>query len=94
MGSIARVNIFYADLPVWLRQQKDIRMYAAMLEGSDITKMDPIKEGLIIIGNESKGISEEIIELVNEKIAIPKKGKAESLNAAVAVGIVLAQIST
>jgi TrmH family RNA methyltransferase len=94
MGSIARVNVFYSDLPVWLRQQKDIRIYAAMLEGTDVTKMNSIKEGLIIIGNESKGISDEIVELVNEKITIPKKGKAESLNAAVAVGIVLAHIST
>jgi RNA methyltransferase, TrmH family len=94
MGSIARVNIFYTDLPAWLQQQKDTRIYATMLEGTDVTKMDTIKEGLIIIGNESKGISDEIVELVNEKITIPKKGKAESLNAAVAVGIVLAHIST
>jgi RNA methyltransferase, TrmH family len=94
MGSIARVNIFYTDLPAWLLQQTDIRIYATMLEGTDVTKMNSIKEGLIIIGNESKGISDEIVELVNEKITIPKKGKAESLNAAVAVGIVLAHIST
>lgn len=94
MGSLARVNIFYTDLPEWLRQQKDICIYATMLEGKDVTKMNAIKEGLIIFGNESKGISDEIIELVNEKITIPKKGKAESLNAAVALGIVLAHIST
>jgi RNA methyltransferase, TrmH family len=94
MGSIARVNIFYTDLPAWLLQQTDIRIYATMLEGTDVTKMNSIKEGLIIIGNESKGISDEIVELVNEKITIPKKGKAESLNAAVAVGIVLGHIST
>jgi RNA methyltransferase, TrmH family len=94
MGSIARVNIVYTDLPAWLRRQKDIRIYATMLEGTDVTKMNFIKEGLIIIGNESKGISDEIVGLVNEKITIPKKGKAESLNAAVAVGIVLAHIST
>lgn len=94
MGSLARVNVFYTDLPEWLRQQKDICIYATMLEGKDVTKMNAIKEGLIIFGNESKGISDEIIELVNEKITIPKKGKAESLNAAVALGIVLAHIST
>jgi RNA methyltransferase, TrmH family len=91
MGSIARVKVFYTDLPSWLSQQKDIGIYATMLEGKDITKMNALKEGLIIIGNESKGIHEEILALANEKITIPKKGEAESLNAAVAVGIVLSR---
>ncbi|HEY6505469.1 MAG TPA: RNA methyltransferase [Chitinophagaceae bacterium] len=94
MGSIARVKVFYTDLVGWLEQQKDIRIYATMLEGKDITKMDPLKEGLLVIGNESKGISNEIMELVNEKITIPRKGKAESLNAAVAAGIVLSKLTT
>jgi RNA methyltransferase, TrmH family len=92
MGSIARVKVFYTELERWLKQQNDIPIYAAMLEGRDITKMNGLKEGLIIIGNESKGINEEIAALANEKITIPKKGKAESLNAAVAVGIVLSRL--
>jgi RNA methyltransferase, TrmH family len=54
--------------------------------------MNALQEGLIIIGNESKGIHKEILELANEKITIPRKGKAESLNAAVAVGIILSHI--
>jgi TrmH family RNA methyltransferase len=89
MGSLARVNVFYTQLPSWLRRQEGIGIYAAMLEGKDVTKMSPVTEGLIIIGNESKGIGEEINALVNEKITIPKKGKAESLNVAVATGIIL-----
>jgi TrmH family RNA methyltransferase len=93
MGSIARVKVFYTDLPSWLRQQKDIRKYAAALEGKDITKMPALNEALIIIGNESKGIHEEILALTNEKITIPQKGKAESLNAAVATGIILSHIA-
>jgi TrmH family RNA methyltransferase len=91
MGSIARVKVFYTDVEDWLKQQKDIRVYAAMLGGKDVTKMNGLKEGLIIIGNESKGISEEILALVNEKITIPGKGQAESLNAAVAAGIILSR---
>ena len=62
MGSIARVNVFYTDLPVWLKQQSDVRIYAAMLEGKDVTKMSTIKEGLIIIGNESMGIDKEVLQ--------------------------------
>jgi TrmH family RNA methyltransferase len=93
MGSIARVKVFYADLEEWLKQQKDIRIYATTLEGTDITKMPVTREGLILIGNESKGIHEGILALANERITIPRKGKAESLNAAVATGIILSHLS-
>src|SRR5574338_50060 len=89
MGSIARVKVFYVDLEKWLVQQQDVRIYAAVLEGQDITTMKKIKEGIILIGNESKGISDEILKLANVKITIPKKGKAESLNAAVAAGVIM-----
>ena len=91
MGSIASVNVYYRDLPSWLKQP-GARIYAAMLEGKDVTKMQAIKEGLIIIGNESTGISTELLECANEKISIPRKGKSESLNAAVATGIILSHL--
>ena len=51
-----------------------------------------LKEGVIIIGNESKGISDQIMQLCTEKITIPKTGEAESLNAAVATGIILSHL--
>ena len=63
-----------------------------MLEGKDVTKMSTIKEGLIIIGNESMGIDKEVLQYSNEKISIPRKGSAESLNAAVATGIILSHL--
>ena len=92
MGSISRVNVFYSDLPVWLKGQLGVRIYATMLEGKDVTKMDTIKEGLIIIGNESTGIDQEVLPYSNEKISIPRKGGAESLNVAVATGIILSHL--
>jgi RNA methyltransferase, TrmH family len=92
MGSIARVNVFYTDLPGWLQEQKDVFIYAAALEGQNVTAMRKINEGLIVIGNESKGIRPAIFELVDIKITIPRKGSAESLNAAVATGIILSHI--
>jgi len=92
VGSIARVDVFYTDLPAWLKQQSGIRIYAAMLEGKDVTKMNAIKEGLIIIGNESVGIDNDLLQCANEKISIPRKGNAESLNAAVATGIILSHL--
>jgi TrmH family RNA methyltransferase len=67
-------------------------VYAATLEGQDVRKMDRINEGVIIIGNESKGIHPDIMQKVNRHITIPRKGRAESLNAAVATGIILSHI--
>ena len=92
MGSIARVGIVYTDLVEWLKQHKDVPVYAAALEGKDVTAMKRITEGLLIIGNESKGISDEIFKLVDIKVTIPRIGKAESLNAAVATGIILSHL--
>jgi RNA methyltransferase, TrmH family len=92
MGSIARVNVFYTDVFVWLKHQSGTRIYAAMLEGKDVTKMNAIREGLIIIGNESIGIDKDLLPLANEKISIPRRGSAESLNAAVATGIILSHL--
>jgi TrmH family RNA methyltransferase len=92
MGSISRVNVFYTDLPVWLKGQLGVRIYATMLEGKDVTKMRSIKEGLIIIGNESTGIDQEVLPYSNEKISVPRKGGAESLNVAVATGIILSHL--
>jgi RNA methyltransferase, TrmH family len=89
MGSIARVKVFYTDLHEWLAGQKGISIYATTLEGEDISTVKKIQEGIIIFGNESKGISADILKLATVKLTIPKKGKAESLNAAVAAGVML-----
>ena len=64
-------------------------MNAAVLGGKNIADIGKIKEAIIIIGNESKGISADVLAMANEKITIPKIGEAESLNAAVAAGIIL-----
>jgi len=75
-----------------LIENSDLRIYAAVLNGTDITKMEKINEGIIVIGNESKGITREMLKLANVQITIPGKGKAESLNAAVATGIILSHL--
>ena len=89
MGSLARVQVQYVQLASWLQAQPDVRIYAAVLDGKNIHTMDKITEGVLLIGNESKGISEEILSLANVRVSIPRKGRAESLNAAVAAGIML-----
>lgn len=89
MGSIARVSVYYKELKEWISIQKNSRIYATVLDGQDVTKMKKIPEGIIILGNESNGIHDEILQLANVKVTVPKKGKAESLNASVAAGIIL-----
>ena len=88
MGSIARINIFYTDLNAFL-STNTITVCAAGLDGENISAIDKINECILIIGNESKGVRESIQPYIQKKISIQKNGKAESLNAAVAAGIIL-----
>jgi RNA methyltransferase, TrmH family len=92
MGSIARVKILYTDILDWIREQNGVRLYATALEGSNIMGMEKINEGIIVIGNESRGIQPGILDLAAVKITIPRTGMAESLNAAVATGIILSHL--
>ena len=88
MGSIARVNIIYTDLQVFL-SANIITVCGAMLDGENIKTFKHGKECLLVIGNESKGIRDYIKPFIQKRIAIPKTGSAESLNAAVAASIIL-----
>lgn len=92
MGSLGRVNIIYTDLPAWLGRNKNVKIFSASLHGKDVKAIGTLKEGIIIIGNEAAGVSGQVLSLVTERITIPKIGAAESLNAAVATGIILSHI--
>ena len=92
MGSIARVSVYYEDLEEIIRSHPSTHVYAATLEGRNIHEIKPLHHGIILVGNESKGISANLLKLVQEKITIPKIGDAESLNAAVATGIILSHL--
>jgi len=92
MASLARVNLVYVDIAQQL-SSTTVKKYAAALDGTALEKVDKLEEGIIIIGNESKGIRPEIMQLANKKITISRVGLAESLNAAVATGIILYQLS-
>jgi RNA methyltransferase, TrmH family len=92
MGSILRVAIIYTDIDQWIKKVQDIPIYCTALDGKNLYDVEPVKEGLLIIGNESKGVRQSIMQAATEKITIPRFGGAESLNAAVAAGIVMAQL--
>lgn len=88
MGSIARVRVMELPLEKIGEKWKNIPVFAATLTGQDIRRVLPIKEGIILIGNEGHGLSEKALSLANHCITIPRIGKAESLNVAVATGII------
>lgn len=92
MGSIFRVHVQYVDLIKWLGNTER-RILGAFLGGTSIFEYKIKTDSVVIIGNEGKGISNDIRELIQDKITIPAIGKAESLNAAVATGIIVAQLT-
>ncbi|UJF19494.1 RNA methyltransferase [Vibrio sp. SS-MA-C1-2] len=88
MGSFGRVTVTLTDLPLYL-EQADIPVYGAFLEGENIHKTDFSPEGILLMGSESHGVREEAEQFVTDKITIPAFGGAESLNVAMATGIIL-----
>lgn len=91
MGSIARVHIIETDL-LSLLHKEEVPSYAATLHGTDITTFPRLAEGIILIGNESKGLSDAVIAAATHKLTIPRLGGAESLNAGVAAGIICGRL--
>lgn len=88
MGSIFRVKVYYTDLNSYLEASSK-NIYATVMDGESIFDTHP-DEGVYVIGNESNGIRPEVLKHATHRISIPAQGGAESLNAAVATGVVLA----
>ncbi|MCO5249676.1 MAG: RNA methyltransferase [Chitinophagales bacterium] len=91
MGSIARVNFHFVDLKNWLEQEATRReIYGGLLDGQDVRKIHFQKKGVLLIGSEAHGISEDLLPFITQGVFIPRIGNAESLNASVAAGIIAA----
>ncbi len=89
MGGHLRVNVYESDLETFL-SQSELPKYAATLDGENIYEMERQSAGILVIGNESRGVSGIIQSLATKKVTIPRKGGAESLNAGVSTGILCA----
>ena len=91
MGSIARINLIYIDLPELLDTLPDsFPVYGTLLDGEDIYQQPLSENGLIIMGNEGNGISEAVRTRINNRLLIPSFSQgdtAESLNVAIATAI-------
>lgn len=90
MGAIFRINVIYCELETYLKKTSE-PIFGALLEGENIYKKSVEPKGILILGNEGKGISKGIIDLITEPITIPRFGEAESLNVSVATGILLSE---
>ena len=91
MGSIFRVNVTYGKLAEKLSDFNG-PILGAVLNGENIYECQLPKTGIILIGSESHGISENLNSFISKAIKIPQFGGAESLNAAVACGIICSEI--
>ena len=91
MGAIFRTQVDYVDLPAWLASC-GMPVYGASLQGVPITHHSSLitRHSVLLIGNESRGISPEAMAQVTHPVLIPNLGgTAESLNASVAAGILM-----
>ena len=96
MGSFARVQLYYCNLVEYLDSlPQGYPLLGAMLHGDNVFKTEPPKAGILVLGNESKGISAIVEERISHKLCIPmynedlRNQKPESLNVAIAAGILL-----
>lgn len=96
MGALARVKLHYCNLKTLIESLgENTPIYGTFLDGNNIYSETLSENGLIVMGNEGKGVSEEIARLVNKRLYIPnyppQRATSESLNVAMATGIVCAE---
>lgn len=96
MGSISRVKITYTDLPPFLATlPKGTPIYGTLLDGEDLYTTNLTQHGIIIMGNEGNGVSQEVRKLLTHHILIPPypadSVTAESLNVSIATAIICAE---
>ncbi|SFU44242.1 RNA methyltransferase, TrmH family [Pustulibacterium marinum] len=93
MGSLSRVNVSYISLKTFLTEA-ELPIFAAMMDGENVYEAHLPENGILIMGNEANGISEEILQAVTKSISIPRFGdlqQTESLNVATATAILLSE---
>lgn len=90
MGSFTRPTFVYTELSTFL---KDKNTMGCLLDGTDIAEVRPEMPLYLVVGSESHGIRPELVKQMKHKVTIPGYGHAESLNAAVAAGIVMEKMA-
>lgn len=94
MGSIFRMNIVVRDLFQFVEELPPATpIYAAHLEGDNLYETEIISPCVLVVGNESQGMSDELTAKVTKQLKIPMAGKAESFNVSIATAIILGEFS-
>lgn len=99
MGAILNVNVHYMNLKDFLKtaNESGLPVYGAVLEGRSVYDITFERKGIILLGNESKGISEELSAYITDKISIPKFSDAmygiESLNVSMAASVIFSEFA-
>lgn len=92
MGSFARVAAYTADLAEALRElaarSPGTAILGCDLAGDDVHALGPLRDVVVVIGSEGRGLSPAVAAQLTRRITIPRRGRAESLNAAIAGAIV------
>lgn len=97
MGAIARVKVIYTDLPPFIEDisRQGVPVYGTFLEGDNIYQSELSANGVIVMGNEGRGISDAVKRLVNRKLFIPPypadAQTSESLNVGIATAICVSE---
>lgn len=95
MGALARVKIHYCNLVALISSMKNIPIYGTFLDGNNIYEETLSNNGLIVMGNEGNGVSEEVSRLINKRLYIPNypssRETSESLNVAIATAVTCAE---
>ena len=88
-GSFARVTVHTAELAAALAAlPADVPVLGCDLTGEDVHTLDPLRDAVIVIGSEGRGLSPAVQKRITQFVTIPRYGAAESLNAGVAAAIV------
>lgn len=99
MGAILHVNVFYTDLKKLFESiaENKVKVFGAMIDGESIYSHKLENNGIIILGNESRGISEELLPYITDRIMIPKitgeKTGIDSLNVSMAASVILSEFT-
>ncbi|MBN1251909.1 MAG: RNA methyltransferase [Bacteroidales bacterium] len=98
MGAIGKVNVHYLDLKELfskLIDNQDFKIHGSFLDGESVYKADLKNKGIILMGNEGNGISEELEKFISKRLFIPKfyteEIGSESLNVSIATSIILSE---
>jgi len=91
MGSIGRVKLHYGNL-VHFFEKYQLPVIAADLNGTNLNDFKLKKPSILLIGNEGSGIHPMLNQYIQQRLFIPRVGQAESLNAAMACGIITHQL--